>query len=112
MIAIEFAIPMKAPSVANLREHFMVKAKRTKSQRQAAMLKCPRWVGTPLLVVELTRFGPRELDSDNLAAALKGFRDGIAARLGIDDGSPLVRWHYFQAKGTPRIEVRIYRADP
>lgn len=108
---IEFAIAQKAPSVANLREHWSARAKRMKSQRQAAMLKCPHWTEGALLVVELTRVGPRELDTDNLASALKGYRDGLAARLKIDDGSALVRWVYLQKKGEYEIRVRIYRAD-
>lgn len=93
---IAFTIPIKAPSVANQRLHWAVKAKQTKSQRRAAMLKCPKWAGEPLLLITLTRHAQKELDTDNLAAALKGVRDGIAARLGIDDGSRLVAWEYNQ----------------
>lgn len=107
----EFSIPMKAQSVANLREHWAAKAKRVGNQRQAAMKLCPRWVDGPLLIIELSRVGPRPLDDDNLRSSLKAFRDGIAARLGFDDGSALVRWEYKQAKGEYEIRVRIYRAD-
>lgn len=108
---IEFSISQRAQSTANLREHWSAKAKRIKSQRQAAMLKCPHWTEGALLVIELTRLGPRELDGDNLQSALKGTRDGLAARLKIDDGSPLVRWEYRQKKGEYEIRVRIYRAN-
>lgn len=111
MNPVTFTIPMKAASTANLREHHMVKARRLKSQRQAAMLKCPPWSAGALLVIELTRVGPRELDSDNLASALKSVRDGIAAKLKFDDASKLVRWDYKQAKGEYEIRVRIYRVD-
>jgi hypothetical protein len=104
---ISFSIPIKTQSVANVREHWTAKAKRTKSQRDAAMKLCPKWTHGPLLVVTLTRTAPRELDSDNLASALKATRDGIAARLRIDDGSPLVDWRYQQRKGEPGVLVEI-----
>lgn len=108
---IRFELPLKTPSVANLREHHMAKAKRVASQRRAAMLKCPKWNGGPLLVVTLTRVAPHRLDSDNLAAALKGVRDGIASRLGVDDGSALVRWEYAQESGDEAVRVDIRRAE-
>ncbi len=107
---ISFELPLKTPSVANLREHWSAKAKRTATQRRAVMLKCPKRKDGPLLVVTLTRVGPRELDSDNVASALKGIRDAVAARLGVDDGSALVRWEYQQAKGEPCVRVVIGRA--
>lgn len=106
-----FEIPDKVPSASNLREHWAVRAKRVAAQRRKAMLLCPKWGGLPLLVVELTRHAPRELDDDNLRGALKGYRDGIASRLGIDDGSRLVEWRYLQAKcekGQERVEVRVH----
>lgn len=107
---ISFTIPIKTPSLANQRLHWAVKAKQVKSHRTAALAKCPRWSHGPLLVVTLTRYGVRELDSDNLASALKGIRDGVAARLGVDDGSKLVRWNYEQETcpaGEERVWVRV-----
>ncbi len=104
---IRFELPLKTPSVANLREHHMARARRVATQRRAAQLKCPKWTGGPLLVVTLTRVAPRELDSDNLASALKGIRDGVAARLGVDDGSALVRWEYAQERGEPAVRVEV-----
>lgn len=93
-----FSIPGAIPSVANLREHWAVKAKRTASQRKKAMARCPKWEMGPLLVVTLTRVAPRELDDDNLRSSLKAIRDGIASRLGVDDKSKLVRWDYAYCK--------------
>lgn len=104
---ISFLIPLKAVSVANLREHWRVARKRVQAQRNAARMKCPRWTGGPFLAVTLTRVGVRELDDDNLRSALKAFRDGVAARLGVDDASPLVRWAYAQEKGEPGVRVDI-----
>ena len=108
---IEFSIHQRTKNTENLREHWAAKAKRQKAQRQAAMVKCPRWAEGALLVIELTRIGPRELDDDGLRSSLKATRDGIAARLRFDDGSPLVRWEYRQLHGEYEIRVRIYRAD-
>lgn len=104
---IRFELPLEIPSVANLREHWAAKAERVKAQRKAAMLKCPKWTAGPVLVVTLTRVAPRELDSDNLASAMKGIRDGIAARLGVDDGSKLVEWRYAQEVGPAAVRVAV-----
>lgn len=107
-----FIIPGPCPSAANLREHWAVKARRVKGQRDKVRLLCPRWTGGPLLVVELVRVSPRPLDDDNLRGALKAHRDGIAARLGVDDGSPLVEWRYSQEKGEPCVRVSVTRPTP
>lgn len=111
-----FTIPTKAPSVANLRQHWRAKANLAAKHRRDAMLHCPRWTAGPLLVVKLTRCAPRELDSDNLASACKNFRDGIAARLRIDDGSALIEWKYAQAKCAAgeecvRVEIEAKEAE-
>jgi hypothetical protein len=107
---ITFSIPGRAKSAANLREHWAVKAKRVQGERRKAMTLCPKWTHGPLLLVTLTRYGVRLLDDDNLRGALKGIRDGIASRLGVDDGSSLVRWEYEQRTcetGKERVEVTI-----
>lgn len=98
---ITFRVPIETKSTSNLREHHMARARRVKKQREATTLAMGVWVGEPLLVVTLTRVAPRALDDDNLRGALKAVRDAVAARLRIDDASPLVRWEYTQEK-TPR----------
>lgn len=107
---IEVVIPGEAPSTPNLREHWAAKAKRVKAQRAAVARKMPAWPSGPLLIVRLTRVAPRALDSDNLAGALKGHRDAVAARLRVDDGSPLVEWRYMQAKGEASVVVQMWPA--
>lgn len=108
----EFVIPIRARNPENgNREHWAVKNKRRDSQRQAAMAKCPHWNEGPLLVIELTRVGPIELDDDGLRSSLKSIRDGIASRLRVDDGTKLVRWEYKQARGEYEVRVRIFRAN-
>lgn len=101
---------MKAPSVANQRLHWAARARQTKPQRTAAALLVKsklHELGGTRLVVLLTRIAPRELDDDNLRGALKGYRDGVASALRVDDASPLVRWDYAQRKGEPSVEVQI-----
>lgn len=110
VMSIHVVIPGEAPSTPNLREHWAVKAKRTKAQRAAVARKMPKWTAGPLLIVRLTRVAFRSLDTDNLAAALKGHRDAVAACLRVDDASPLVRWEYHQAKGEPSVVVNAWRA--
>jgi hypothetical protein len=60
-------------------------------QRNYAFQSVREWLTTvPQLAepftVTLTRYGPKVLDTDGLAASLKYFRDGVAAAMGIDDG--------------------------
>lgn len=107
MILASFTIPIRAPSTANLREHWGARHRRNSKQKSDTRLLCPRWSSGPLFLVTLTRVGPRELDSDNLAAALKGCRDAIASWLRIDDGSPLVVWQYENEPGEPAVRVSV-----
>jgi len=109
-----FVLPMTLPSVANIREHWANKARRTKAQRCAIKLSMParklarerNWLLlNGQLVVTLTRISPRALDDDNLASAFKGVRDEVAAQLGIDDRDARVAWHYQQEKGTQAMRV-------
>lgn len=97
---LEFSAPIQTVSEANQREHWAKKNKRKKAQQaeiDAEFLKAlkRRRIALPCLV-RLTRYGPRALDSDNLAGAFKGIRDSIAARIGVDDGSDLIKFEYDQ----------------
>lgn len=105
---ISVTIPIVTVSEANRRDHWRVKAKRVKAHRTAARLLCPVY---PLpCIVTLTRVAPRALDDDNLRAALKSCRDGVADRLGIDDRDPRVEWRYGQAKGGACVVVALEAA--
>lgn len=91
--------PMRLVSLLNVREHWAVRAKRAKKQRETGRKMLAGWaVHNPPLTISITRISPRPLDSDNLAASAKHVRDGIADALGIDDGSPLLTWKYYQEK--------------
>lgn len=98
-------LPLRLVSGANAREHWGTRQARAKAHR-AACLFVP---SHPLpCVVLLTRLGPRELDSDNLAISGKHVRDGIADRLGVKDNDPRVEWRYEQEKSkTYGVRVEI-----
>lgn len=100
-------VPIETRSTSNLREHHMARHRRADSHKKAIAYRMPRWTEPPLLVVTLTRVAPRRLDDDNLRGALKSVRDGVAARLRIDDASPLVAWEYGQEKGEASVRVDI-----
>lgn len=100
MTNLEFYAPIKTVSEANQRDHWTVKNKRKKAQQaeiDAEFLKAlnHRKIQLPCLV-KFTRYGPRALDTDNLSGAFKGIRDSIAARIGVDDGSELIKFEYHQ----------------
>lgn len=107
MILAAFEVPIRAPSTPNLREHWATRHRRTAAQKAAVRNLCPRWTHAPLLIVRLVRIAPRQLDTDNCAAALKSIRDAVASWLRIDDASPLVRWEYWQEKGEPGVRVEV-----
>jgi hypothetical protein len=102
---VTFDIPIRTVSALNLREHWRKRAKRVKSERQAAYLITPYGVRLPC-TVKLTRIAPRALDGDNWQAGAKGIRDGIADKLGVDDRDPRVTWEYGQERGKP-YAVRV-----
>lgn len=95
----------------NAREHWRTRSARVKRERGLARLICSQELikptAWPVLVV-LTRIGPRRLDSDNLAAACKACRDGVADFLGVDDGDESkVLWSYEQRAGAYAVEVAL-----
>lgn len=57
--------------------------------------------------VRLTRVAPMKVDDDNLGGALKSIQDTIAEMLGVDDGSPEVRWDRQQTKDGAFFGVNI-----
>lgn len=62
-------------------------------------------------VVVLQRVSPKAFDTDNLAAALKSIRDGMADEWGVDDGADGPVWLYDWRKGEPKqhtVEVGLW----
>jgi hypothetical protein len=82
---------LKTESEMNLREHWGKRDRRRKEQQKAVYFS---WRQTAFgrslpklpVVVKLTRFGPRLLDSDNNVSSFKHVRDTVAALLKVDDG--------------------------
>jgi len=101
----KFTLPLRIESVANLREHYMVRARRAAAHRKAAIV-IPKGLPRPAIVY-MTRIAPRALDDDNLAHAFKALRDGIADRFGVADNHPDLTWRYAQRQGA----VREYAAE-
>lgn len=97
---ITIRIPIATVSLTNMREHWAKKARRAKQQRQQTYLMTQRLTRLKLpATITLTRISSRNLDDDNLRGALKSVRDGVADRLGIDDGESGVKWQYAQERG-------------
>ena len=88
-----YFIPLRLISAANSREHWVARARRVKRERAAAIV-----IRTHHLpcVITIERHGKRLMDDDNLQAACKALRDGIADRLGVDDADSRVTWRYKQ----------------
>ncbi|NLA68297.1 MAG: hypothetical protein GX856_08670 [Gammaproteobacteria bacterium] len=105
-------LPLRTLGPNGSHGHWSVLARRRKSERRTAAALCPAHA-LPC-VVRLTRLSAGELDDDNLRGALKGVRDGVADRLGVDDRDPRVRWEYGQAKckrGEYGVLVEIMAAN-
>lgn len=99
--ALDVFVPIRTVSEANQREHWAEKHKRKKDQQLEVTVALQnalrgRRVRMPCTVT-LTRIGPKALDSDNLAGAMKHCQDSVARKLGIDDGDvEKVKWIYEQ----------------
>ncbi len=121
MITIE--LPIRTVNSSNVREHWAVRAKRTKAHRQATRLVvlarwrvygydaegCRQLLNLGLSVL-LIRVAPKRLDAhDGLPTSLKACVDGVAEALGLlSDADPRVSWMYAQRTGRQReYAVRI-----
>lgn len=102
---ITVTLPLRIVSTPNERVHWSVKAKRAKSHRNAALAVPKHPVPC---VVKITRIGLKIMDMDNCIAGCKNLRDGIAARLGVDDADPRVTWEYAQERGEYAVRVEIF----
>ncbi|MCW1958150.1 MAG: hypothetical protein KIH64_006310 [Mycobacterium sp.] len=100
-------LPLLLVSVANQREHWSDRARRASRHRGAAVV-VPKGLPIPCVVTIERLYGGRgqAMDTDNLQAACKALRDGIADRLGVDDADPRVTWRYAQTRA-PEPGVRI-----
>lgn len=123
-VAIE--IPMKLPSLANLRIHWRTEAELKRTQRAAVGLalrttgraflnewKVMRGNERMRLRVTLTRISPGRLDKhDNLRMAFKAVVDEVAACCGLDDRSDRYEWVYAQEHGLYGVRVHLEVLHP
>lgn len=115
-------VPCRTISESNARGASIAKAARVKSQREAAFLcvlseRAALSTATLPLSVILVRCAPRELDTDNLASALKAVRDGVTDGLQRvlavppRDDRDRLGWHCGQRPAPvlgEGVEVRVY----
>ena len=103
-------VPIEAGRGMNNREHWQVRAKRVRKEREAVswVLRGAKRPETPCSVL-LTRVAPSAgLDDDNLAGSLKSVRDEVAQWLGVDDRDRLrVRYRYAQARGPWSVRIEF-----
>src|SRR6185436_4957424 len=107
---IVISIPLRTAPGINAREHFHVKAKRVRKEREAvALVLGPRVKPHVPCSALLTRIAPSSgLDDDNLIGALKGVRDQVAQWLGVDDRKTLqVKYRYAQRRGPWGVTIEF-----
>ena len=115
-------LPMRLRSENNLHEHWRIRHKRRKVQRDATYLWLSRWfVVRPVLplTITLTRVAPLQLDSDNLPGSFKAVQDGVADWLDNapgkgQDRKPGLTWRYAQRKGKVieyAVEIAIEQGE-
>lgn len=112
---IDLILPIKITSPANgSHGHWSADAKRRKDQRTIVKWGLRPLTPPPLpVVVTLTRIGPRDLDTDNLAAGFKSVRDEVAAWLGCGDSTrDPITWVYQQQRGEPRQYAITITVEP
>lgn len=107
MTRVSFTVPIRTGQGLNARLHWASKARKVKHERDAVAYRWPRIDLAPVITITLTRFSPGEMDGDNLQGSLKGIRDGVAAKLRLDDACRLVEWKYAQAKGAAGVLVEM-----
>ncbi len=104
---------LRLVSEANAREHWRVRAKRTKEQKALVTMVLQSLVAAPPrppVDIVITRTSPGTLDDDNLQGSGKHVRDAVAKWIGIDDGSESFRCRVEQTsagRGVYSVTIRI-----
>lgn len=104
---------------SNRSEHWTVKGKRVKAEKEAVSGALARLGVSPIapssaVIVSMTRIAPRLVDDDdNLVSCFKHVRDAIAQHLGLksDNDPRVLRWECRQRKSERAreygLEIRI-----
>jgi len=103
-------LPLRLGRGGNDREHHQVRHKRVQSEKWSVGIVLNTCHPRPELpcVIRLVRISPSPvpLDDDNLVGSLKGTRDAVAARLGVDDGRlDRVRFETGQERGAWAVRI-------
>jgi len=106
-------VPVRLVNTSNSRSGWRSTAKRAKTVRETTRMLVRNATSGRVfpLVVRLVYVGPRQLDDDGIASAVKSLRDGVADALGVDDRDPRVVWVPDQERGGVReygARVEIY----
>lgn len=115
----EVLVPLRTGRGGNDRMHWSSTMAKRRLQREAVEWALPVWRVAPAVkalkakrrvIVRLTRISPSvtPIDPDNLVASMKATIDGVAARLGVDDGDPRLRFECERAKGPWGVRVALY----
>lgn len=111
---LDFLVPhCKTVSEMNQREHWRVRNQRKQDQQVAVAISMKNVLRGKRIelpcIVNLTRIGPKKMDNDNLAGALKHCQDQIAKVLGVDDGdeSKVKFYHYQMPIGSRDYSVKV-----
>lgn len=112
---VSVGVPVRMVNTSNGREHWRATAKRAKMVRALTDRLVRAEISGRVfpLAVRLVYVGPRQLDDDGVASAVKSLRDGVADALGVDDRDPRVVWVPDQERGGVReygARVEIYLA--
>lgn len=109
-------LPLRIPSVANMRLHPMALYRLKKGQEEAVTLACrvpfANARACAPCIVTLVRIGPKPLDGDNLQSACKAVRDAIAKLLDMDDADVRIEWRYQQERRGPKDYGLLIRVEP
>ena len=113
-------LPAHLVNTSNARQHWGTTARKAKVRHTVALAVTTRArtfnvaLHAGNLAVRLVYIGPRQLDDDGVASAVKSLRDGVADAMGVDDRDPRVTWVPDQERGGVReyaARVEVYRVD-
>jgi hypothetical protein len=111
--SVTFILPIRTVSESNAHEHWRIRHRRSKEQREAAHIRTLGMAKQLQLPpqpwrITLTRIGKRRLDTGNNPGSMKHVQDGLCDALKIDDGDERHDWIYKQRiEKQYAVEVRI-----
>ncbi|NLD14482.1 MAG: endodeoxyribonuclease RusA [Gammaproteobacteria bacterium] len=117
---LEFTVPWPPKELSpNARKHWGARSKKAKQYRaqcfayahNALQAMAVDVAGKLVLALVFRPPNRRKRDDDNLVAAFKSGRDGIADALGIDDSRFVTQFEIGEPAADGIVEVTIYKKD-